>query len=137
MKTIKALIGGIFLASLTSVWCQGQNHFNSCSAAFLDNKLVVNEYTPTGKCILSQTAKGTLTVAEATYKNKQWHQTAPVEFMVAIRDKDTHTLTTFSKEIYRSLDIQNVMKLCRKGDRIVLLTTSTKYALPHNEILVH
>ena len=129
------MVGSILLLGIALV-SHGQNQFSSCSAAFLDNKLVVDEYSPTGKCTLTQEAKGSLTVAEATYENNQWHQTATIDFMVAIRDKNTKTLMMFSPEIYKKLDIQKVISQCKKGDSIVVLTLKNAYALPHNEILV-
>jgi hypothetical protein len=42
-----------------------QDAFNSCSAAFLDKALIVNEYSTEGTCVLPHDAKGTLTAGEA------------------------------------------------------------------------
>ncbi|MEZ4903243.1 MAG: hypothetical protein R2822_16535 [Spirosomataceae bacterium] len=135
MKTLKTLALGILLSSMI-LPSQGQETFSSCSAAFLDNKLIVDNYSPKGKCVLSHTTQGTLTVAEATFENNQWHQTAPIEFIVAIHDKNTQTLMMHSTEKYQKVDLQKIMAQCQKGDHIVLLTTKDKYALPHNEIVV-
>lgn len=56
--------------------------------------------------------------------------------MVAIRDKNTHTMVMYSNKTYKELDIRKVLSKCNVGDHIVLLTTDHQYALPHNEILV-
>jgi len=135
MKTLKTIASVILLSSITFLG-QGQEHFSSCSAAFLDNKLIVDDYSPRGRSILSQNAQGSLTVAEATFEDNKWYQTALIDFMVAIRDKNTQTLMMYSTEKYQKIDLQRVMAQCQKGDHIVLLTTKNKYALPHNEILV-
>lgn len=136
MKTMNRIwyVVGFVGASLIG---QAQAKFSSCSAVFLDNRLVVDDYSPIGKCALTQDAQGTLSVAEATYENNQWHQTAAIDFMVAIRDKNSKTLTMFSKEVYQKVDIKNVLSKCNKGDAIVLLTLKDTYALPHNEIEIH
>lgn len=135
MKTIKLILISILLSGFVLVG-HAQNQFGSCSAAFLNNKLVVDDYSPKGRCVLSQDTKGFLNVAEAIYEDSKWHQTTPIEFMVAIRDKNTQTLMMYSTEVYQKIELQKVMIQCQKGDHIVLLTLKNKYSLPHNEILV-
>lgn len=114
----------------------GQKTFTNCTAAFLDNKLVVNEYSPEGTCTLDSTAHGTLTVCPATYNNDVWTANAPAAFMVAIRDKNTGTLCMMSNKTYKKIEISQVMSKSQKGDHIVLLTLDNELALPHNEILI-
>jgi hypothetical protein len=59
-----------------------------------------------------------------------------VAVSLAIRDENTKTLTMFSGEDFRKIEVQKVLAKCKKGDSIVLLTLEKQYALPHNEILV-
>ena len=132
MKTIKMMTGSLLL-SVLAFYSYGQQ---VCSAAFLDNKIVVNEYTPTGKCSLSLTARGELTVATAELSLKESKPVENLPFKIAIRDENTKTLTMFSGEDYRKIEVQQVLAKCKKGDSIVLLTLEKQYALPHNEILV-
>jgi hypothetical protein len=113
-----------------------QPKFVSCTAAFLDGKLVVNEYSPEGKCMLDSTATGILTVSPSTYENDKWTADYEADFMVAVRDRNTGTLWMYSDKRYKKLDIAKVLAKCRKGDRIVLLTLDDLLALPHNEILI-
>ncbi|GAA4394701.1 hypothetical protein GCM10023187_00810 [Nibrella viscosa] len=127
----------LFLGScLLSGLCCGQGTFTHCSAAFLGNKMVVNAYTPTGKCVVSATATGPLTLHTVDLSPTESKKVEQLSFQVAIRDKDTKTLLLYSKESLRQVDIQQVLAKCRKGDYIVLLTLDDRYALPHNEILV-
>ena len=126
----------LLLCSVFSTISFAQNHYTNCTAAFLDNKLVVNEYSPEGKCVLDSTARGTLTVSPATYDNEVWTAQYPAEFMVAIRDGNTRTICMFSDKRYKKLDISKVISQCRKGDHIVLMTMDNQLALPHNEILI-
>lgn len=132
MKTIKMMTGS-FLLSVLAFYSYGQQ---VCSAAFLDNKLVVDEYSPTGKCILPLTARGELTVATAELSLEASKPVESLPFKIAIRDENTKTLTMFSGEDFRKIEIQQVLAKCKKGDSIVLLTLEKQYALLHNEILV-
>ena len=126
----------LLLCSAISAFSFAQNSFTNCTAAFLDNKLVVNEYSPDAKCIVDSTARGALTVSPATYDNNVWTAADPAEFMVAIRDKNTGTICMFSDKRYKKLEISQVLSKCQKGDHIVLMTIDNHLALPHNEILI-
>ena len=135
MKSLNRL-ALLLLCSALPTLSFAQNNFTHCTAAFLDNKLVVNEYSPEGKCVLDSTARGTLTVSLATYDNNIWTANAPAAFMVAIRDQNTGTICMFSDKSYKKLEISRVMSACRKGDHIILLTMNKQLSLPHNEILI-
>lgn len=116
--------------------CFSQNSFNTCSAAFLDSKIVVDTYSKTGKCRLPATATGELTVQTVDLSPTESKALAKITFKIAIRDQATQTLHLFSNEDFEQIDVQKVLAKCRKGDHIVLLTLDTRYALPHHEILV-
>ena len=113
-----------------------QDRFSQCTAAFLNGKIVVNEYTDKGKCKLSANAQGMLSVCTAELSDTASRAVDKIPFKIAIRDKNTKTLMSFSNETFRELDIRKVLSKCQPGDYIVLLTLSDGYALPHNEILV-
>lgn len=135
MKKVNVLFT-ILILFVFAASAQAQGSFNSCTGAFLDKKLVVDEYTTTGKCILSQTATGELTVCTAELSPQSSIPKDEIEFKIAIRDKNTGTLTMYSGDTFKRIDIEKVMAQCTPGDHIVLLTMSRDYALPHNEILV-
>lgn len=135
MKKTNRLVLLLFCSAIT-VLAFGQENYTNCTAAFLDNKLVVNEYSPEGKCIIDSTATGSLKVCPATYDNNVWTADEPAEFMVAIRDKNTGTICMFSDKRYKKLEVSQVLSQCRKGDHIVLMTMNNRLALPHNEILI-
>ncbi|GAB2586836.1 hypothetical protein [Spirosoma areae] len=124
------------LCSLVSTICFSQSSFSSCTAAFLDNKMVVDEYTTKGRCILPSTATGKLTVCTVNLSPTESKIVDKLPFRIAIRDKNTQALLMFSRDDVKQIDVQNVLAKCRKGDHIVLLTVSNQYAMPHNEILV-
>lgn len=124
------------ITNLLGTSCRAQQSFNSCSAAFVGDKMVVDAYTPKGKCRLSPAATGTLTVQTVDLSPTKSKAVDKIDFKVAIRDKATGTLHQYSNETYRQVPVQQVLARCKKGDQIVLLTVDDRYALPHNEILV-
>lgn len=128
-----ALIGAFFVALSTGF---SQTAFNNCAAAFLDNKVVVDQYSPEGKCTLPLNATGDLTVATIDGSETGIFSVDKIKFKVALKDKNTGTLTMFTDENYKRLDVQKVLTRCKKGDSIILLTLDDTYALPHNEIVV-
>lgn len=126
------LIAGAFLAPN----CRAQDGPSSCVAAFVGDRMVVDKYSPTGKCRLNASTTGELAVFTVDLSPTESKAVDKINFKVAVRDKATGTLTMFSDETYRQVPVQQVLAKCKKGDHIVLLTVDTKYALPHNEILV-
>lgn len=126
----------VLLCTILGTSALAQGTFTSCSAAFVDSKMVVDTYSPTGKCLLATTATGDLTVQTVELSAADSKAIDKIDFKVAIRDKATGTLHLFSNETYRQLPVQRVLASCKKGDHIVLLTLDNRYALPHNEIQV-
>lgn len=131
-----ALVLGLSLLTGLGTSAVAQPSFTTCSAAFVGNKMLVDAYTPGGKCQLANNAKGELTVKTVNLSPKRVEGVDKLAFKVAVRDGATGTLHLFSDETYRQLPIERVLASCKKGDRIVLLTLDRQYALPHNEIQV-
>ena len=113
-----------------------QEKFTACTAAFLDNKMIVDEYSPDGKCIISAAATGKLTVCTAELSPERSIAVDQIYFKIAVRDQNTKTLYMYSDKKYKQVDIREVLAHCKKGDHIVLITLDDDYAVPHNEILV-
>lgn len=136
MKKINWLVIAIISMGFSEV-SFAQNSFSNCSAAFLNNKMVVNEYTDKGKCSISGETSGNLTVNTVSLSATETKAVDKISFRVAIRDKNTGTLTMFSDDKYTAVDVKSILSKCKKGDRIVLLTLNSEFSLPHNEILVN
>jgi len=110
---------------------------NICTAAFLNNKMIVDQYTKTGyKNEISLKATGDLTVSAVQLSANESKALESISFQVAIKEKGTQTITFFSKENFMKVDVKKVLSECKKGDQIVLMAVDKKYDLPHNEILV-
>lgn len=136
MENVTHLIASLFLSFLTFVSGETTPH-NTCSAAFINTKMLVDQYTPNGKCMLPTNATGLLSVYTVALNPGKCSPKEKIDFKIAIRDKQTQTFTMYSDETFKQTDIKQVLQKCEKGDKIILLTTHTRYALPHNEILVY
>jgi hypothetical protein len=114
-----------------------QKAFTNCAAAFLDNKMIVGEYSNKAKASISLSAQGELSVGTVALSEKENKLVDNFAFSIAIKDKETGTLMLFSKENYAKIDIRKILSRCHEGDSIVILTLNDEYSLPHNEILVN
>ena len=113
-----------------------QDKFSNCSAAFLDNKMIVEKYEPSAKAHISKSATGELTVCTANISETETKAVDKIPFSIAIKDGKTGTIMLDSKKPITKFDLSIILAKCKKGDSIVLLTDNEQYALPHNEILV-
>ncbi len=125
-----------FFCCVLAACAYAQKPFSNCTAAFLDDKMVVDTYTPTGKCTVAVTATGVLAVCTADLSPTASIPVDKVKFKIALRDHNTGTLTMYSDETFKRVLIQKVLAKCHPGDHILLITLDDQYALPHNEILV-
>lgn len=133
-KRISPLL--LLCCSMMSTICFSQQAFTTCSAAFLDSKMIVDEYTTKGKCVLSSGATGKLSVYTVDLSPTESKAVDKLPFRVAVRDQNTKTLLLLTKEEVKEINVQTVLATCKKGDSVVLLMVNDKYAMPHNEILV-
>ncbi len=136
MKEKYVLICAIAIIGLMNN-LSAQNRFSDCAAVFLDKKMVVDDYSPKGKCIVDATAKGQLSVYTAVVENDTWRAVDKIAFKITIKDAKTKTLLSYSDVTYKDIDIQKVLSKCQKGDYILISLVKDQYALPHNEILVN
>ena len=113
-----------------------QDNFNHCAAIFLNSKILVDEYSPSGKCIIDMTAEGILSVQTVNFTSEECKPLDKIDFKLAIRDGGTNTLVSYSDQTFSEESIEKILNNCKKGDSIVILTKDARYALPHHEILI-
>jgi hypothetical protein len=133
----KYLILMVFLMIAININLLAQNRFNECSAAFLNQKMIVDDYSPEGKCVIDSSATGKLTVGTVVYENDKWRFVDKISFKITIKDSKTKTLFSYSDTTYDEVDIKKVLAKCQKGDSILISLVKDSYALPHNEVLVN
>jgi hypothetical protein len=111
----------------------GQKTHNECVAVFLGENMIVDEYSPRGISKISLKAKGVLSVnlvelGDKTVKGKE------VDFLLAIKDKETETLTLLITKSIKNISISKAIEKAKIGDQLVILLTDDKFALPHHSI---
>jgi hypothetical protein len=132
----------IFILLLTGNVVLAQERFSSCSAVFLNDHMIVEEYSTTAKAKISKDAIGwisarAVTLGDLAKGEKKAEITQKIEFGVAIKDANTGTIVLFSPKEFKKIEAEKVLEKCKKGDTIIIMTTDNTYALPHNEILVY
>jgi hypothetical protein len=134
----KLLLSFLFIGNLAFA----QDNFSNCSAVFLNDQVIVEEYSATAKARISKDALGwisasTVNLGDVSKGEKKFEITGKFEFGVAIKDGNTGTVFLFSPKEYKKIEAEKVLAKCKKGDSIIIMTTDKTFALPHNEILVY
>lgn len=111
-------------------------NYKECAAILFNGKMLVDEYSPNGKCILSNGTAGKLSVSSVILNDKGATPGEKIGFRVAIKNDRTNTLWMFSNDVHYELNIQSVMKKLEEGDSILIMTVDQKFSLPHHEIIV-
>lgn len=109
---------------------------NSCAAIFLNNNMLVDDYSPRGKCRVEMGNKGKLVVSEVSLSETTAWPMQFVGFKVAIRNSKTNTLWMYSDETFFEVNLEDILSKCGKDDKIVILVTDREFSLPHHEIEV-
>jgi hypothetical protein len=98
----------VHLLTLTILCCVctlqtiAQSAFNNCAAVFLDNTMVVDDYSPRGTCKIAKNATGELTVCTANLSPSASIPVDKIKFKIAIKDQNTGTLVMYSDARWRS-----------------------------------
>ncbi len=111
--------------------------FSNCAAILLNDKVLVDEYSPEGQCEVFSEMTGSLKVATVDFSLDNFCLSMPVMFKVAIKNEQTNTLWLYSEKNFFEVPIEDVLKKCQRGDRIILVTVDQEYALPHHEIAIN
>ena len=113
------------------------NPFSNCAAVFLDNKILADEYSTNGKCVVQQGTKGKLMVSTVDFSFDSVEPYKTVGFKIAIKNEKTNTLWLYSEKTFYEINLEDILATCEPGDKIILLTVDKEYSLPQNEIAVN
>lgn len=127
----------ILFALIVSLHSFAQKNHSECVAVFHEDDMVVDEFSPRGKSVVSKQTKGNLTVNLVKIGDEIVKRDS-VSFYIAIKDVETQTLTMVSTNPTYFLDLKSVTSKRKEGDKIVLILNDSKYALPteQHEILI-
>lgn len=96
--------------------------------------MLVDDYSPQGKCSINQAAEGTLYVSTVGLSMDFTRPFQTVEFRVAILNNETNTIWSYSEETFTKIDLKKVIEKCKVGDDIIIMTVDKRFSLPHNVI---
>lgn len=150
MKTVKLFFSTLLLASISlSSSAQTIDFFASifytpfstpkysdCAAILYKGNLLVDEYSPKGICKIEEDMKGTLTVATIKSSDDGITPFRNIAFKVAIKNDRTNTIWLYSSKAFQEVELEDILKKCEYGDRIILMPVGQRYSLPHHEIEV-
>lgn len=108
--------------------------YRECAVIFYDGKMLVDEYTPEGKCKVLPRQSGKLSLRTLGSSKTGCRSAELLSFRIAIRNKETNTLWMYSDQIFQEIYLDNVIQECKKGDTILIMTVDKRYSLPHHEI---
>lgn len=145
MKSLIVLLPLFFLpfvinAQGDSVGCSAfgtsAEPYSNCTAIFYKGKMLVDDYSPDGKCRLEEGMSGRIVISTVSLSDFGAKQTGNVGFKVAIRNTKTNTIWSYSDQVLYEINLEDILKKCEAGDNIIFITTNKQHALPHNEIEV-
>lgn len=127
----------VLLFFSAALHAQSESDFNNCSAIFLNGKMLVNQYTTEGKCTITTTTTGKLSMHPVElFEDGRAIPKGDIRFKVAIRGLPGGTLMLWSEKTYKEIELSKILPACKKGESIVLLTLEREWAVPHHEILI-
>ncbi len=113
---------------------KSDNDFNECAAIFYKDKMLVNDYSPRGKCKLESGMKGKLKVYSVSLSEDGAEKIKDIGFKVAIKDGRTNTIWMYSEQTYYEIELDDILKRCRPEDKLIFMTVDRTYSLPHHEV---
>lgn len=111
-----------------------EGNYRECAAILFDGEMLVDKYTPEGKCILNAGNQGKLSVSTVNLSDGKAAPKKAIGFRIAIKNDRTNTLWMYSKETLYEVNVHEVLKKCEEGDRLFIMTVDQKYSLTHHEI---
>jgi len=112
--------------------------YNDCAAILFDGVVLIDDYNASSlrKCKLREDEKGKLSVSTVNLTPTSATPVKELHFYVAIKNRKTNTLFLLTKEAVLDIDIETVLKECKIGDTIIILTKNKRFNLKHHEIEV-
>ena len=108
--------------------------YSDCAAILYNGQMLVDRYSPSGKCKLEVGKGGSLSVSTVAFTEKSATPQKALKFHLAIKNQKTNTLFLLTIEPVSEIKLDDVLKQCKEGDSLVVLTVDKRYSLTHHEI---
>ena len=100
-----------------------------------DGQMLLDEYSPRGKCVVRKYVTGSYRVfAMELSESSPLFEKEQISFIVGIRDSRKNTLWILKKDPVLKINIEEAIAKCDKADQIILMTADQKYILSHHVI---
>lgn len=106
------------------------------SAIFHQGKALVTQETPDGPIKLDIGTKGLISVSTIQQSGCSYGPVKAVGFKVAIQTQAANGLWMYSEKTFYEVNLEDITRECRVGDRIILMTVDKRYQLSRHEIEV-
>ncbi len=83
---------------------------------------------------MRENEKGTLSISTVNLTEIAATPKNAIKFHVAIKNRKTNTLFLLTKEAVLEIELEEVIRQCKMGDAIILLTENKRYSLTHHEV---
>ncbi len=110
--------------------------YRAGAAILIDGKICDKNYFVEGQPRLAQGMTGTITIASVTASCGGGIPINNISFQVAIKNELTNTIWVYTKENVSEVKLEDILKKCSPGDRIIFMPVNQKYALPKHEMAV-
>lgn len=128
------VVSFVFVSAASAQDVSEQQAYNDCAAIFFNGSMLVDNYSPDGKCVLNSNRKGELTLYTVSLTDRGNTKVLGLPFRVAIQNDRTGTYWLHTKETVKSILLEDLILECEEGDRLVVITDDKKYALPHGVV---
>ena len=78
--------------------------------------------------------KGAISVATVSLSEDGGTPVKNISFRVAIKNERTNTMYMYSEKTFQEVQLEDILKSCEIGDKIIIMTVDQKYSLPHHVI---
>jgi hypothetical protein len=111
-------------------------NYRQCAAIFFEGEMLVDDYSPKGKCKIDKVVQGLITVSTVDLSDANHTAIKNISFQVAIKNRRTKTIRMFSTEAITEVYLEDILKSCEGGDTVIIMTIDPQYSLTHHEIEV-
>lgn len=105
------------------------------SAIVVDGKTLVKPDSANGPLNLNGNFSGTISVSTVDRIGKELKPITPIGFMVAAKNNRTNTVWMLTDKVVYKAEIEDLLKKCEWGDKLIFMAVDPQYSLPRNEVV--
>ena len=115
---------------------KGAPPYRNCAAVIINGVVCDDNYFVEGKPRIGQGMKGELTVASVSMSEEGTLPINNILFQVAIKNERTNTTWIYTKAPVSSVNLNDLLSKCEKGDYLIIMPSDQQYSLPKHKMWV-